>query len=94
MNKAEIARAIECMREDGYSDQEIEEELEVAVEPVEEAASDQERGEADAMWVSCADCDALPGDPCKLSAEDIEAAIAIHACRMDHVHKFADLVDR
>lgn len=88
MNKAEIARAIECMREDGFSDKEIEEELEVTVERTNTPTIE------DAEWVSCSSCDVLPGDACKLSAEDVEAGTIVHAARFDHVRKFADLVDR
>jgi hypothetical protein len=88
MNQAEIARAIECMREDGFSDKEIEEELEVTVERKNDPTIE------DAEWVSCSECDMLPGDACKLSAEDVEAGMIVHAARFDHVRKFADLVDR
>lgn len=87
MNEIEVKRAIECMREDGFADHEIEEELEIVVKP-------KGNGDEEPVWVSCFNCDALPGDLCKLSTEDIEAAITIHACRVDATHKFADLVDR
>ena len=105
MNQTEIQRAIECMREDGYSDQEIETELEVSVKPYQALTAEAEvlshievfadvEDADDAEWVSCADCDALPGDPCKLSAEDVESAITIHHPRIDHMYKFASDVDR
>lgn len=48
----------------------------------------------DAVWVSCPECDVLPGDPCKLDpslAQTPGFSKAVHQARIQSMHNLATL---